>query len=78
MDAAGARARRARLQAEGRHPSAGGATRGFPASAMARTRAGDWRNQEQIRAWAIEVARALSNTGPLRPSRPNEPAHAPM
>jgi menaquinone-dependent protoporphyrinogen oxidase len=52
--------------------------RGFPASAMARTRAGDWRNQEQIREWAIEVARALSSTGPLRPSRPGEPAHPPM
>jgi menaquinone-dependent protoporphyrinogen oxidase len=52
--------------------------RGFPASAMARTRAGDWRNQEQIREWAIEVARALSSTGPLRPSRADEPAHPPM
>jgi menaquinone-dependent protoporphyrinogen oxidase len=52
--------------------------RGFPASAMARTRAGDWRNQEQIREWAIEVARALSSTGPLRPSQPDEPAHPPM
>jgi hypothetical protein len=45
---------------------------------MARTRAGDWRNQEQIREWAIEVARALSSTGPLRPSRADEPAHPPM
>jgi menaquinone-dependent protoporphyrinogen oxidase len=34
--------------------------RGFPASAMARTHAGDWRNPERIRAWAAELARRLT------------------
>jgi menaquinone-dependent protoporphyrinogen oxidase len=29
--------------------------KGFPVSAMARTRAGDWRNENRIRAWATEV-----------------------
>ncbi|MGA7124483.1 MAG: flavodoxin domain-containing protein, partial [Polyangiaceae bacterium] len=33
--------------------------RGFPASAMAKTRAGDWRRPERIRGWALEIARAL-------------------
>src|SRR5262249_7051280 len=32
---------------------------GFPASAMAKTRAGDWRNPDRIRAWAREIGRAL-------------------
>jgi hypothetical protein len=29
---------------------------GFPASAMAKTHAGDWRDPERIRGWAAEVA----------------------
>jgi len=33
--------------------------RGFPASAMARKRAGDWRRPDKIRSWAIDIARAL-------------------
>jgi menaquinone-dependent protoporphyrinogen oxidase len=33
--------------------------RGFPASAMARTHAGDWRQPERIRAWAHGVAAEL-------------------
>ena len=33
--------------------------RGFPASVMARTHGGDWRNPARIRAWAADVARAL-------------------
>lgn len=33
--------------------------KGFPASAMAKTRAGDWRNPDRIREWANEVHRAL-------------------
>lgn len=33
--------------------------KGFPASAMAKTKSGDWRNPERVRAWAEEVARAL-------------------
>jgi len=38
--------------------------RGFPASAMAKTRSGDWRNPERIRAWAVEIARALPTARP--------------
>jgi len=38
--------------------------RGFPASAMARTHAGDWRNETRIRAWAADVARALPTARP--------------
>jgi menaquinone-dependent protoporphyrinogen oxidase len=45
--------------------------KGFPASAMAKTRAGDWRNPERIRGWGLELSRALPRARP-RPSR--EPA----
>jgi len=38
--------------------------RGFPASGMARTRAGDFRSPDRIRAWAIGVARALPSARP--------------
>jgi len=38
--------------------------KGFPASGMARTRAGDWRSPEHIRAWAAGVARALPSARP--------------
>ena len=38
--------------------------RGFPASAMAQKRAGDWRRPERIRAWASEIARALPTARP--------------
>ena len=43
--------------------------KGFPASAMARTNAGDWRDPERIRGWAADVARkllALDQLGRLR------------
>lgn len=43
-----------------------GAT-GFPASAMAKNHAGDWRNFGRIREWASEVARELPNAVPGRP-----------
>jgi menaquinone-dependent protoporphyrinogen oxidase len=33
--------------------------KGFPASAMAKTHAGDWRDPERIRAWAAGVAMEL-------------------
>jgi menaquinone-dependent protoporphyrinogen oxidase len=33
--------------------------KGFPASAMAKTHAGDWRDPERIRGWAAEVAMEL-------------------
>ncbi len=37
---------------------------GFPARAMAREHAGDWRNQNQIRSWAESVARVLPDARP--------------
>jgi hypothetical protein len=54
--------------------------KGFPARAMARTHAGDWRDPERVRGWAAEVAAALQAVGggpgpgqgsrrPARPSR---------
>jgi menaquinone-dependent protoporphyrinogen oxidase len=33
--------------------------KGFPASAMAKTHAGDWRDPERIRGWAADVAMDL-------------------
>jgi len=41
--------------------------KGFPASAMAKKRSGDWRNPEQIRAWAAELAAALPTASPRTP-----------
>ncbi len=38
--------------------------KGFPAEAMARTNAGDWRNPARIRAWATELSRALPSARP--------------
>lgn len=38
--------------------------RGFPASAMAKEHAGDWRRPETIRAWAEEIAAALPTARP--------------
>ena len=38
--------------------------RGFIAKAMAREKAGDWRNEEQIRAWSRELAEGLSLATP--------------
>lgn len=34
--------------------------KGFPAAAMARTRAGDWRDPYQVREFAADVATELS------------------
>jgi hypothetical protein len=48
--------------------------RGFPASAMAKQHAGDWRQPEQIRAWGLEIAAALPSARP-RPAI-TQPAHA--
>ena len=33
--------------------------KGFPATAMAKKKSGDWRNPDRIRAWAADIARAL-------------------
>jgi len=41
---------------------------GFPASAMAKTRSGDWRDWEQIRAWAATIARELGSTNSSAPA----------
>lgn len=38
--------------------------RGFPASAMAKTRAGDFRNLDRVRAWARELAHAMPEARP--------------
>ena len=38
--------------------------KGFPASAMAKKHAGDWRNPEQVHAWAAEIAEALPAARP--------------
>ena len=35
--------------------------RGFPASAMAKKQAGDWRDPAQVRAWALLIARQLQS-----------------
>jgi menaquinone-dependent protoporphyrinogen oxidase len=50
--------------------------RGFPASAMAKKRAGDWRAPDDIRAWATDVAWALPVARP-RAAIPL-PGRAPM
>ena len=38
--------------------------KGFPASAMAKTHAGDWRNPDRVRAWAARVGRSLPGAQP--------------
>jgi menaquinone-dependent protoporphyrinogen oxidase len=38
--------------------------RGFPASAMAKTHSGDWRNTDRIRAWATGIAASLPTAKP--------------
>jgi hypothetical protein len=38
--------------------------KGFPASAMAKTHAGDWRNPDRVHAWAGEIAEALPTAKP--------------
>jgi menaquinone-dependent protoporphyrinogen oxidase len=51
-----------------RHVTFGGRlapdARGFPAAAMAKKRAGDWRAPDRIQAWAAEIARALPTARP--------------
>lgn len=48
--------------------------KGFPASAMAKTHAGDWRNPERIRTWAAQVARELPTAEPGQAV--DHPAHS--
>jgi hypothetical protein len=42
--------------------------KGFPASAMAKKRSGDWRDPAQIRAWGADIARALPFARPGTPT----------
>lgn len=51
--------------------------KGFIASRMAKTHAGDWRDWRQIRAWACEVATQiqLDEAAPVRPRRPSPLRH---
>jgi menaquinone-dependent protoporphyrinogen oxidase len=37
---------------------------GFPAAAMARDHAGDWRDLDRARAWAVGIARAIEGSTP--------------
>ncbi len=68
----------ARVGARG-HATFGGRlapdARGFLAAAMAKTRAGDWRNWEDIRRWTAEIAAALATAPRAVPaaSRPRPP-----
>ena len=53
----------ARVGARGHQTFGGrlaGDAQGFPASAMAKKHAGDWRDDGQIRAWAGEIAETLT------------------
>jgi hypothetical protein len=66
-----------RIGAQG-HVTFGGrlepTAKGFPASAMAKTHGGDWRNVERIRAWAAGIATSLPTAlpGPIV----EQPAHS--
>ncbi|HXV64110.1 MAG TPA: flavodoxin domain-containing protein [Vicinamibacteria bacterium] len=44
--------------------------KGFPASAMAKTMSGDWRNADRINAWAADLARQLPDAVPGTPTEP--------
>jgi len=48
--------------------------RGFPASAMARERSGDWRNPDRVRAWTSRLADELPDAAPGSPVE--QPAHS--
>ena len=48
---------------------------GFPANAMAKDHAGDWRNPQRIRAWADDLADALPEATPNAPAA--QPGHTP-
>lgn len=43
--------------------------KGFPASAMAKKHAGDWRDDGQIRRWAADVADSLESSPRARPGK---------
>lgn len=48
--------------------------KGFPARAMAKTKSGDFRSSDRIRAWADELAAKLPEAKPQRPI--DHPGHA--
>jgi menaquinone-dependent protoporphyrinogen oxidase len=48
--------------------------RGFPASAMAKKHAGDWRDPAMIREWAADIARTLPFAKPAAPVA--QPGHS--
>ena len=48
--------------------------KGFPASAMAKTHSGDWRNADRIHAWADSIAASLPTARPLPAIEP--PGHS--
>jgi menaquinone-dependent protoporphyrinogen oxidase len=48
--------------------------KGFPASAMAKKKSGDWRNPERVRAWAAKLAHELPSARPGTPI--DHPAHS--
>lgn len=50
--------------------------KGFPAAAMAKTHAGDWRDPARIRAWANEIADELPSAEPRMPITPA--GHSPV
>jgi menaquinone-dependent protoporphyrinogen oxidase len=53
--------------------------KGFPASAMAKTRAGDWRDWDRIRCWAFDIAHALIvSPRPLAPAPIRRPQRWPL
>lgn len=56
-----------RVAARG-HVTFGGAlspdAKGFPASAMAKTRSGDWRDPEHVRRWVASIVPQLVHSGP--------------
>lgn len=41
--------------------------KGFPASAMAKTSSGDWRNPDRIRSWALRLAAEIPEARPGEP-----------
>lgn len=47
---------------------------GFIASAMAKTRAGDWRSWEEVTSWADEIAQAIAISRPAAQPPPWRPA----
>jgi len=60
------------------HTSFGGClspdTKGFPASAMAKSKAGDWREPAHVRRWVASVVGEVQLASTLQAQRPRHPA----